>query len=680
MSKFFTLAHAPFGGDGCFSIGKNGGGVKIASSRLACDSIYIGYRQKDTLRLLPFYDDSNNPANSFTSDYGVGSIVKHDFTEAEVTRAVTPCEDSITAGKFEIKIITPFYKCPNFDNLDTEDLKKLVAPIVLIEIIFDNRQGDEDITGIFALSNIQGREKTTQTNGFYTFNGGYGVCSSSESTSDFDVCSFVTGSAKDFVLAPISGFRQLVPSGEKKSMKIVIGFYKSGVVTSGNFAYPYFYTTIFKSIDQVLSYGFKNFDNYKAIAANTDNYFKGLSGGSDDLKLFSHAVKGYFASTSLFGSRGNYLYVVNEGSFRMLNTLDLFIDHIFFESEFYPFAVSNQLKTYYEYYSYTDVIKDDKNSANGISFCHDIGCFNIFTPTGTSSYEIEGTCGCYSYMTTEQLYNFVIACAINDRNGYSMNFSQDELLALYNSILMRDSILPETRLGVMNINSSKCGDGGEITTYDSIDHSLGVSRGNLYLNMKRLNALKCIQLLSDNNTEFIASVQKEFMLVLKNIEESYDETQNKFFANKQLNVETAILPVIEPLIYFKVLNIEIPHRLKSLCAKHLQTVLKKGSCLFEDGGFKLSASSVNSWQSKVFICIVIAESILQEYSQPQGDAINNKFEFREILHNAKRAHLEWWENGCEDNCAIDQVFDGRTLEKGFYYPRGISSFLFFTKL
>lgn len=679
MSKFFTLAHAPFGGDGCFSIGKNGGGVKIASSRLAADSIYIGYKQKDTLRLLPFYDDSNNIVNSFTSDYGVGNIVKQDFIEDEIVRNVTPCEDCIKAGKAEIKIITPFFKCPNLDNINTDDLKKLVAPVVLIEIIFDNRQGCEEITGLFALSNIQGREKTTEVNGFYTFNGGYGVCSSAESTSDFDICSFVTSKAKDFILAPISGFKVSVPSGEISSIKVVIGFYKSGTVTSGNFAYPYFYTSVFKDINEVLAYGMNNFDALKKIAANTDDYFKKLSGCSDDLTLFSHAVKGYFASTALFGSREKYLYVVNEGSFRMLNTLDLFIDHIFFESDFYPFVVNNQLKTYYEHYSYTDVIKEGNYSANGISFCHDIGCFNVFTPSGTSSYEIEGTSGCYSYMTAEQLYNFVIACAINLKNGYDMHFSQDEIFKLYNSIIMRDGLTEQTRLGVMNINSSKCGDGGEITTYDSIDHSLGVGRGNLYLNMKRLNALKCIQLLNGNNTEFIAAAEKEFLLVLKNIEDSFDYAQNKFFANKQLNVETAILPVIEPLIYFKKLNIKVPQSLIALCTKHLKTVLQPGNCLFSDGGFKLSATSINSWQSKAFICIVIAESIFKEFYNTQTITSESEFDYIKILQKAKRAHLNWWENGCADNCAIDQVFDGRTVEKGFYYPRGISSFLFFTK-
>nr|WP_156926659.1 hypothetical protein [Cohnella panacarvi] len=43
---------------------------------------------------------------------------------------------------------------------------------------------------------------------------------------------------------------------------------------------------------------------------------------------------------------------------------------------------------------------------------------------------------------------------------------------------------------------------------------------------------------------------------------------------------------------------------------HLNTVLVPGVCLFEDGGWKLSSTSSNSWLSKIYLCQFVAHRLL----------------------------------------------------------------------
>lgn len=65
------------------------------------------------------------------------------------------------------------------------------------------------------------------------------------------------------------------------------------------------------------------------------------------------------------------------------------------------------------------------------------------------------------------------------------------------------------------------------------------------------------------------------------------------------------------------------------CEEHIQTVLVPGICLFEDGGFKLSETSDNSWISKIFLCQYIIEKVLH-MNMPQ------------VMDKADAAHWSWW--------------------------------------
>jgi hypothetical protein len=101
----------------------------------------------------------------------------------------------------------------------------------------------------------------------------------------------------------------------------------------------------------------------------------------------------------------------------MMNTLDLTIDMMFFELKWNPWTVRNVLEHFVEEYSYTDKIFSPDNPEQllegGISFAHDMGVDNHFSPKGYSSYECSGLDRkCFSYMTSEQLTNWVLIAGV----------------------------------------------------------------------------------------------------------------------------------------------------------------------------------------------------------------------------------------------------------------------------
>jgi len=95
---------------------------------------------------------------------------------------------------------------------------------------------------------------------------------------------------------------------------------------------------------------------------------------------------------------------------------------------------------------------------------------------------------------------------------------------------------------------------------------------------------------------------------------------------------------------------------------HLSTVLVEGICLFQDGGWKLSSTSNNSWLSKIYLCQFIARKILGMQWEEQGakaDAAHVNW----LLHPEK----SYW-------CWSDQIING-VPEGSKYYPRGVTAIL-----
>jgi len=133
--------------------------------------------------------------------------------------------------------------------------------------------------------------------------------------------------------------------------------------------------------------------------------------------------------------------------------------------------------------------------------------------------------------------------------------------------------------------------------------------------------------------------------------------------------ESRIIPAIEGLAFPKIWGMDdaldrsgrFGELLKALNT-HLQTVLKTGTCLFPNGGWKLSSNNDNSWLSKIYLGQFVAERILKIPSSPKADAAH-----RAWLLNPENAYFAW----------SDQMVNG--IARGSkYYPRGVTAWLWTT--
>ena len=99
--------------------------------------------------------------------------------------------------------------------------------------------------------------------------------------------------------------------------------------------------------------------------------------------------------------------------------------------------------------------------------------------------------------------------------------------------------------------------------------------------------------------------------------------------------DSKIIPAIEGLIFPHVLGqkkaLDEEGRYGDLIKAlktHFKSVLKKGTCIYPDGGWKLSSSADNSWLSKIYLCQFVAREILGVKTKATKET-------------ADKAHVNW---------------------------------------
>ncbi|MBW7461978.1 glycoside hydrolase family 52 protein, partial [Paenibacillus sepulcri] len=130
--------------------------------------------------------------------------------------------------------------------------------------------------------------------------------------------------------------------------------------------------------------------------------------------MLNHAIHSYYGSTQLLEAADEPIWIVNEGEYRMMNTLDLTADQLFYELKMNPWTVRNELELFVKRYSYEDKVRfpgDEREYPGGIAFTHDVGVANVFSRPQYSAYELAGIDDCFSYMSHEELVNWLL-CAL----------------------------------------------------------------------------------------------------------------------------------------------------------------------------------------------------------------------------------------------------------------------------
>lgn len=695
---FFNAQHAPIGAFASFTLGFPGrsGGLGIELSGPAGQNVFVGLESREGGRFdaLPFFADSNDERKRFDvqqeapSDETNPSAGLHRFDAEHIRRAFRLATDTWTAGDLRFRILSPVLSVPDPERASPEEVKEALMPAVHVEFAVDNTAGrlprraffgyegndpytrmrrlDDTADGRFVgvgqgrIAAIVSRDKGVRS--------GLGFCAGEILQPAVE--DNLTGG-----LGPVGLLIMDVPAGERRAWRFAVCFFRGGLATAGVDA-RYFYTRYFSCLEDVAAYALDRFDRRSAQAAEADALLENAGLSDDRAFMLAHAVHSYYGSTELLELENRPFWIVNEGEYRMMNTFDLTVDQLFFEMRMNPWTVRNELDMFVRRYSYTDRVRfpgDATEHPGGISFTHDMGVANSLSRPGHSSYELFGLRGCFSHMTHEQLVNWVNCAGV-----YHARTSDDAWLernaqvveACLESMLHRDHPDPARRNGVMSLDSSRTRGGAEITTYDSLDESLGQARNNLYMAVKCWSAYVLLErLLNRLHRADPATVAGQQANRCAETLVGHVGRDGYIPALLGERNDSRIIPAVEGLVFpwmggcREALDPE--GRFGNLLAalrRHLETILQPGVCLFADGGWKLSSTSDNSWLSKIYLCQFVAHRIL---GLPADDA----------SRTADRAHRQWLLRA--ENAPFawsDQMVNG-TARGSRYYPRGVTGIL-----
>ena len=692
----FHSQHAPFGAFASFTVGlpENTGGFGYALRGPAEQNVYIGFREdkSEPWRLLPFFKPQASMEGTFTGE--AASVRSNpDFvalTDQDLSRSLGWASDSWTTrdGRFGFSLLSPFGETPDPAASSTEEARLNFSPHLNGWIEMDNRKGKAPVELIFGIGDPGRifRPLEDAHDGLKGFACGteFGFATPPsprvEARQGFDIFNPNQRDHRGLLLiGGEAGLVFTVEPGRKRRFPLVLGFFQHGPATTG-LPTVYAYSRWFAALEDVLAHGLSKRSHYVRLAARRDRELAGSKLTDDQKFLIAQSTHSYLGNSQLLWNDDGPVYVVNEGEYRMMNTFDLAVDQMFFELRWFPWAVRNILDLFTARYSYQDRVKlaTGETARGGLSFTHDMGVMNNFTPEGHSSYECVDLTGCFSQMTMEQLLNWILTAityALHSDDLKWLKRQEKTLLDCAESIRHRDHPNPEKRDGLMKHDSARCGpNGAEITTYDSLDVSLGQARNNLYLGVKTLGAW----ILLENAFGRLHRVGpareagQSADLLAETLVGKFSETDGCFAAVFENNNTSRIIPAVEGFVYplFLGLHHAVDRRgrfaaLHDRVARHLKTVMKKGVCLdARSGGWKMSSTSTNTWFSKIALSQHIIRSIYPEV-------------LSKAAANADRVHADWQRQpGCGAFALCDQIRSDTGITCGSrYYPRGVVSVL-----
>lgn len=686
MNIFYNAQHSPVGAFASFTFGYPGqkGGLGLEIGGPADENLYVGMETAEggSYEALPFFAGSEDESKRYdvegTGGQGNEAAI-HPFPQQAITRRMSACVDTWKAGDLTFMVYSPVKSAPDPAKAPKSALMKAFVPAVFAEITADNTRGTKKRRIFFGYQGGDRYSAMRRLDDLCPFAGiGQGLRTAivSDSPGIYSGLGFTAGKclAPDhrenlvFGLGGVGLLMADVPAGRKKTFRFAICFHRSGTVTSG-MPCRYFHNRFFPDIESVARFALADFPNQKKIALHFDKQLAGLP--EDRRFQLAHAIRSYYGSTQFLESGDAPFWVVNEGEYRMMNTFDLTVDHLFFEMALNPWTVRNQLDWFVKRFSYRDRVRlpgDKKEYLGGLSFTHDMGIANHVSRPEYSTYELFRLDGCFSHMTHEQLVNWVL-CAVTYARGTGdtrwLKARIPVLKACLDSLVNRDHPDPARRDGVMSADSSRCMGGAEITTYDSLDISLGQARNNLYLAVKTWAAYLGLELVLPKGSPGARAAADQAARCAQTIV-SHMRSDGFIPAVMGEGNESRIIPAIEGLVFphiwglKKVLQPGGPFApLIRALKKHLETVLVPGTCLFPNGGWKLSSTNDNSWLSKIYLCQYAAEKILGFAPSSAADAAH-----RGWLEDPANAYYAW----------SDQMVAGRALASK-YYPRGVTAWL-----
>ena len=710
MGAFMSFACGYFG---------SRGGIAAQIGKAANQDLFIGIKDGGRLdaaplKCLPFFSGSSPGGAGAGGAGGGGGAADFQgeqagpaeqnvaaqvtaYAAAQIRRHYGWATDTWSTADFTFTVYTPFGGIPDPQTATPAAMRHALMPAVIAELTVDNTRGTRPRTAFFAVNfNEPGwrpiEEANTRRRGF-GLHRSYGVLGevldpAARMQAAAAPALFCRWSPEQGIaeatphrLGSCPGLVMEVPAGQWRTLRVALGCYLEGIVTTG-LEGRYFYTKYFASLEDVLHAALDRHDQRDTCAKlDADLLESGLS--PEQQFHIAHATRSYYGSTQLLDIGGEPFWIVNEGEYCMMNTLDLAVDHMFWELEQNPWVVRNLLESFLRHYSFVDELKAhalaDSGGANlspgGISFTHDMGAHNQFSPHGQSSYELPDLPAvCFSHMTAEQLCNWTLMAVTYVRFAGDLDWARQHaqvFAACLESLQRRggESAIPE-------FDSSRCGTGSEITTYDSLDHSLARTRNSLYMAVKFWASYIGLGVLFDmlgdawRDQRRLAARQagRAEQSILRHV--NPDGTIPAVFEKESGGYHSRILPASEGLVYPLMWGNNTVDIAPNLCAtlkRHTIALLKdpQKRNLFPDGGIRLSSTSSNSWMSKIAIFMHVAREVFQLDHDP---------DIRAIFKQADKAHVQWQTDGSGYWACSDQFIDG-VARGSRWYPRIITSAL-----
>ncbi|MGZ4815990.1 MAG: glycoside hydrolase family 52 protein, partial [Terriglobales bacterium] len=656
------------------------------------------------------------------------------FKPGEFERSYGWCTDEWRGQGLTFTVYSPFGPIPDPAKDGKQNMREGLLPAVVARILFDNTKGKTTKTAMFALNHAHPGSRILEDDlgrgrlGF-AFRREAGVAAElldftssdkGKKTSDQPFV-FMRWSASDGVreqynpvhlLGSCPGFGFEVPAGRKYGLVIALGSYLEGFQTNGLDG-KYLYTRYYNGLADVLKTALHRSRQLMAKAETLDKKLDSTKLSDDQRFIISHATHSYYGSTQLLEVDRQPLWVVNEGEYCMMNTLDLAVDQVFWELDHNPWLVRNLLDTFVKHYSYTDEVKVYKaeiamaahvgqidpsqsppppdeaqltrpydKKPGGLSFCHDMGAHNNFSPKGRSSYELANLTGCFSYMTQEQLCNWILVAACYVAKSHDLAWlkrNKSIIKACLESMINRSG-----DVGFAQYDSTKCAGGQEITTYDSLDHSLAQTRNNVYIAVKSWASYRALVLLFRDLGSHVDQKRSEDLAVKVAgvvADQAVDGVLPAIFEKGNPGYTSRILPAVEgcayPLYFVKtkwakksldqMFGNPSEKRMYEALKEHTRKLLldPERRNLFADDGIKLSSTSNNSWMSKISILMHVTRKVFHLDQDPK---------VADVFQKADAAHVRWQTEGSSYWACCDQIVSGEG-KASRYYPRIITSAL-----
>ena len=681
----YHVQHSPFGAFASFTIGlvDAPGGFGQSLRGPAKQNVYVGFRHGPGSRwqLLPFLTPPQSQEGAFTGDTTVVAPPRgfDALRPADYRRSLGLASDTWRADetRFGFSLLSPFGVVPDPARMKKAAARFHLAPLVTGWIEYDNRAGPTPVELMFGIGHgddtLRPLGDTCAALAGFASGGKFGYATKPgrgiELRQGFDVLAPKFHDYRGLlVIAGESALVFQVPAGQRKRFPLVLGFYAAGPITTGLTA-SYAYTRVFRDLEDVLVHGLADYRRYEKLAAQRDRELVRSRLDADQQFLVAQSAHSYLGSTQLLWHKGKPLWIVNEGEYRMINTFDLTVDHVFFELAWQPWAVRDTLDLFVRRYSYRDQL--------GLSFTHDMGVNDFFTPPGRSSYECDGIEGCFSHMTMEQLLNWILtAVTYAEHTGDTrwLRANGKILLACADSLRNRDDPDPAKRDGILKHDTSRVGHGAEITTYDSLDVSLGQARNNLYLAVKTLGAWVLLEkaFARLGRKAESAAARATGDLLAHTLTTKFEGDTGFFPAVFEQGNRSRILPAVEGFVYPLFLGYkdatDSRGRFAPLFAQlhqHISQALQPGVCLDRvSGGWKMSSTSTNTWFSKIALAQHVVRLLFPEALTPAA-------------RTGDRVHADWQRTpGCGRDALCDQIRSDTGISCGSrYYPRGVTAWL-----